>query len=133
MGLMVDFNDFRPSGNRPIYLQIVDHVKRSCIKGISNNGDEMPSRRVLSALLGINPMTVQKAYRILEDEGLIESRAGSGSFITLNDERIREMKADLLKENIREITVSLKQMGISRDEAAELIKNYWEGTEENEK
>ncbi len=133
MGLMVDFNDFRPSGNRPIYLQIVDHVKRSCVKGISNNGDEMPSRRGLSALLGINPMTVQKAYRILEDEGLIESRAGSGSFITLNDERIREMKADLLKENIREITVSLKQMGISRDEAAELIKNYWEGTEENEK
>ena len=130
---MVDFNDFRPSGNRPIYLQIVDYVKRSCVKGISNNGDEMPSRRVLSALLGINPMTVQKAYRILEDEGLIASKAGSGSFIILNDDKIRELKSDLLKENIREMIFSLKQMGISRDEAVELINNYWEGTEEDEK
>ena len=128
---MVDFNEFRPSGNRPIYQQIVDYIKRSCVKGISVNGDEMPSRRVLSALLGINPMTVQKAYRLLEEEGLIESRTGSGSFITLNEDKIRELKDDLLRENIREITSSLKQMGIGREEAVELISYYWEA-EENE-
>ncbi len=132
MNNMVDFNDFRPAGNRPIYQQIVYYVKRSCVKGISNNGDEMPSRRTLSALLGINPMTVQKAYRLLEEEGLIESRAGSGSFITLNEDKIQQLKADLLRENIREITLSLQQMGIERDEALELIRENWGNVDHEE-
>ena len=55
------------------------YVKRGVVSGAIVDGDELPSRRVVSALLGVNPNTVQKAYRALEDEGLIESHTGAKS------------------------------------------------------
>ena len=59
----------------PIYLQILLFIKRGIIAGTVVNGDELPSRRVLSALLGVNPNTVQKAYRLLEEDGLKTAQA----------------------------------------------------------
>ena len=52
---MVSFSSFRAVGGTPIYLQIQNFIRRGCIAGTIQNGDELPSRRVLSALLGVNP------------------------------------------------------------------------------
>ena len=68
---MIDFSGFRAEDGSPIYVQLVRYVKRGVVSGAIGDGDELPSRRVVSALLGVNPNTVQKAYRALEDEGLI--------------------------------------------------------------
>lgn len=67
---MVSFEGFRAVDGVPIYLQIQTYIRRGCVAGTIRDGDELPSRRVLSALLGVNPNTVQKAFRLLEDEGL---------------------------------------------------------------
>ena len=85
----------------------------------------MPSRRVLSALLGVNPNTIQKAYRTLEDEGIIESRTGSKSTIVLEKTKSTEIKNTLLESDIKEVIKTLKQIGITKDEAFELINKYW--------
>ena len=61
---MVSFGGFRPEGSEPIYLQIVGYIKRGIVAGEIPSGDELPSRRMLSALLGVNPNTVQKACRM---------------------------------------------------------------------
>ena len=74
---MVDFSAFVPEDGLPIYLQIIRHVKRAIAAGTVQAGDELPSRRVLSAQLGVNPNTVQKAYRLLEEEGL-QAAGGRG-------------------------------------------------------
>ena len=84
---MVSFEGFKPDGSEPIYLQIVNHVKRGIVSGEIPDGDELPSRRMLSALLGVNPNTVQKACRMLEEEGILVSHAGSKSFVTFTAER----------------------------------------------
>ena len=68
---MLSFSRFVPEEGLPIYLQIIRHVKRGIAAGTVQGGDELPSRRMLSAQLGVNPNTVQKAYRLLEEEGLI--------------------------------------------------------------
>ena len=62
---MISFESFIMEDGMPIYLQIILFVKRGIIAGVIVDGDELPSRRVLSALLGVNPNTVQKAYRML--------------------------------------------------------------------
>ena len=67
---MISFECFPLEEGIPIYLQIIRHVKRGIVAGIVRDGDELPSRRVLSARLGVNPNTVQKAYRLLEEEGI---------------------------------------------------------------
>jgi GntR family transcriptional regulator len=123
---MILFDDFKASGGMPIYLQILSYVKRGIIAGTIVDGDELPSRRVLSARLGINPNTVQKAFKTLEDEGLIQSRAGAKSCVSVTQRVIRRLKEELLMEDVKNITKSLKQMGITKEESLELIEKYWE-------
>ncbi|MBQ6897953.1 MAG: GntR family transcriptional regulator [Clostridia bacterium] len=123
---MISFDGFIPDGILPIYLQIILFIKRGLIAGSVVNGDELPSRRVLSALLGVNPNTVQKAFALLEEQGLISSRAGAKSVISVTDDQIAEIKAELLLSDIKSITSALKQMGLSREEAARLIEENWE-------
>ncbi len=110
----------------PIYLQIVLYIKRGIIAGVIDDGDELPSRRILSALLGVNPNTVQKTYRLLEDEGLIQSHAGAKSYMVLDEEKVRRIRQELLEGDARNIVSAMKQMGLSLDEASALLKKYWD-------
>ena len=123
---MISFDGFIPDGILPIYLQIILFIKRGLIAGTVVNGDELPSRRMLSALLGVNPNTVQKAFALLEEQGLISSRAGAKSVIAVTQEQIAEIKSELLLSDIRNITSALKQMGLTREEAARLIEENWD-------
>ena len=122
---MVSFEGFAASGALPIYLQMVLHIKRGVIAGSIKDGDELPSRRVLSALLGVNPNTVQKAYRILEDEELIQSRSGAKSYMLLDGEKTERIRAELTEHDARAAVTAMKQMGLSKDEAVALIEKYW--------
>ena len=81
---MISFDSFVISDGSPIYMQILRYIQRGAAAGRITDGDELPSRRVLSALLGINPNTVQKAYQELERRNIIYSVAGKGSFIAPN-------------------------------------------------
>ena len=92
---MITFDDFKASGGMPIYLQILNFVKRGIVAGTIVDGDELPSRRVLSARLGINPNTVQKAFKALEDEGLIQSRSGAKSYVSVTQRVIKRLKEDI--------------------------------------
>lgn len=110
----------------PIYLQILLYIKRGIIAGTIADGDELPSRRVLSALLGVNPNTVQKAYRMLEEEGLIASHSGAKSYMVLPQETIQRVRAELLEGDARTIVSAMKQMGLSKAEALALLETYWD-------
>lgn len=66
----------------PIYLQIVRQFKYLIATGVLKEGDELPTVRALAQELLINPSTVVKAYRELENEGLIYSRTGSGTYVS---------------------------------------------------
>ena len=123
---MISFEKFIMEDGTPIYLQILLYIKRGIIAGTIADGDELPSRRVLSALLGVNPNTVQKAYRMLEEEGLIASHSGAKSYMVLPEETIRRVRAELLEGDARTIVSAMKQMGLSRAEALALLEKYWD-------
>ncbi len=126
---MISFEKFKMEDSGPIYQQIILHIKRGMIAGTVENGDELPSRRVLSALLGVNPNTVQKAYRLLEDEGLIASHSGAKSFVVLSPRALERIKRELVESDARAAVRVLRQMGISLSEAQGLIERFWEGEE----
>ncbi len=121
---MVSFERFIPCDG-PIYQQIVLYIKREISAGTVCSDDEMPSRRVLSALLGVNPNTVQKAYRMLEDEGIIKSHSGSKSLIVADEKMRNKIRTELLETDARGVVTTLKQMGIGKKEAFELIERFW--------
>lgn len=122
---MISFEELTLNSALPIYLQIVLFVKRGMAAGTIRNGDEMPSRRALSALLGVNPNTIQKACRILEEENLICSHAGAKSYASVTETQMAQVRRQLLEEDARALVQAMKQMGVSKEEAAEMIMTLW--------
>ena len=129
---MISFEQFRMEDGSPIYLQILRYIKRGVIAGQIKDGDELPSRRVLSALLGINPNTAQKAYRMLEEEGLIESRAGAKSYVRVTPETVEAIRKRLLLREIQSTVHTLKEMGLTREEALAYVRDFWDVPAEQE-
>ena len=122
---MISFDEFIMLDTSPIYLQILLYIKRGVVAGAITDGDELPSRRMLSARLGVNPNTVQKAYRMLEEEGLVRSHAGARSCMVLEEAVIARVRKELLEEDARDAVSKLRQMGVSMEEAIGLIQKYW--------
>ena len=128
---MISFEHFLMEDGSPIYQQILQYIKRGIIAGTIKNNDELPSRRMLSSLLGVNPNTVQKAYRLLEEEGLIQSHSGAKSYMVLDELSVKRIKQELLENDAQNIIRAMKQMGFSKEEALSVIDKYWERGEEH--
>lgn len=122
---VISFDHFIPEDGVPIYQQIVRHIKRGIVSGQIKSGDEVPSRRMLSALLGVNPNTIQKAFALLEGEGLMESRPGAKSYMVIPTDQAEKIREQLLEADARAIITSLKQMGLSMDQAISIIEKFW--------
>ena len=127
---MITFEGFVLDDGIPIYLQIVTWLKRGIAAGQVMDGDALPSRRVLSALLGVNPNTVQKAYHMLEEEGLITSQSGAKSYVVLTPQIKLAVRQTLLRTDIKAIVSAMAQMGLSKKEALALVEKYWEEKDE---
>ncbi len=123
---MISFENFVLEDNVPIYLQIVGYIKRGIVAGTIEDGSEMPSRRMLSALLGVNPNTVQKSYAMLEEEGLIHSRSGAKSCVAADDAAIRRLRGELLGQNLKTVIDAMKQMGMTLADAQAALADHWE-------
>ena len=123
---MISFEAFVLEDNVPIYLQIVGYIKRGIVAGTIADGAELPSRRMLSALLGVNPNTVQKSYAMLEEEGLIHSRSGAKSCVAADEAAIRRLRGELLGQNLKTIIDAMKQMGMTLEAAQAALADHWE-------
>ncbi len=122
---MISFDGFTMENGVPIYQQILLHIKRGVVAGTIADGDELPSRRLLSALLGVNPNTVQKAYRILEEEGLVQSHSGAKSYMVLDESKAAAIRSELVEEEAKSSLERLKSMGLSREDVIALVDRYW--------
>ena len=122
---MLNFDRLVLDESGPIYLQILRYVKQGIAAGTIANGEELPSRRVVSALLGVNPNTVQKAYRLLEEEGLIQSHTGATSCVVADEAARSRVRTQLLGQDARAMISAMKQMGVTREEALALLDTLW--------
>lgn len=121
---MIQFDSFMQAEGVPIYQQIIRYVKQGIAAGTIRDGEELPSRRVLSALLAVNPNTVQKAYRMMEEEGLVdpipEPRAASTP--TRTGAALRQ---ELTETELRAMVRSMKRMGLDRQSAWSLFERLY--------
>ena len=111
-----------PRSGVPIYLQIIEQIKRSIALGILQAGEQLPTVKQLAIDLTVNPNTVARAYRELEREQVIETAPGRGSFVRANgvtdSPRVAaEIAADALDLALREA----KSVGLERDELRRLF------------
>lgn len=101
------------ASDRPVYQQIVDQVKREIALGRIKRDERLPTVRQLAADLVINPNTIAKAYRQLEQEGIITTRAGSGAFIAQLDSSLsREVCERIIRRQMEMLVVDAVHMQI---------------------
>lgn len=123
---MIDFAGFVQTEGQPIYLQIMRYIKQGLAAGTIADGEEMPSRRALSALLTVNPNTVQKAYRLLEEEGLVQSHTGAKSYVHATEQQRETLRRELTENQLRGMVRDMKRMGLTAAEAMSLIGKLYE-------
>ena len=128
---MISFVDFVLGEGYPIYLQIILHIKQGIAAGAIGHQEEVPSRRALSALLGVNPNTIQKAYHMLEDEGIIVSRSGAKSYTSVDEDTVQHIRRELQAGDTAVWVEAMKRLGLSRDQALGLAADLWEKGQEN--
>lgn len=103
--------DYRDA--RPIYLQICEGFRRQILAGVLREGDRMPSVRELATQLAINPNTIQRAYRELEQQGWMVSVPGKGSFVGGVPGNREDPSRQLLQE-FDDLCARLTALGVSR-------------------
>lgn len=123
---MISFEEFTVEDNGPVYLQIIRYVKQNIASGTIGNQEEVPSRRALSALLGVNPNTIQKAYHILEEEGIIVSRPGAKSYTNVDKQTVERIRREQLQGDTAVWIRAMKQVGMSKAEALALAEIIWD-------
>lgn len=128
---MIDFEQLKFNEEEPVYVQIIEFVKQNIFHGNAKNGDKMPSRREIAAVLEINPNTVQKAYKILEEQGYIVTPPKSSSYFNITEEMLLDKKKVEQETSMLEFINKAKQNNCSLEESIELLKEYWMHTEEN--
>jgi GntR family transcriptional regulator len=106
---------------RPIYEQVKEGFRQLILSGALAADEKMPSVRELAAGLAINPNTIQRAYRELEQEGTIVSVPGKGSFVAMGGSAKAARIAEL-RERLNALAAEFEALGVTRDELAQIIK-----------
>ena len=106
---------------RPIYEQVKDGFCQLILSGALPPDYKLPSVRELASSLTINPNTIQRAYRTLEQEGYIVSVPGKGSFVCDGDQAARARRQELL-ERFDKLVKEMEQLGIPRRQLMDILK-----------
>jgi Predicted transcriptional regulators len=110
----------------PIYVQLVEQVQQFVTSGRLKPGDQLPTVRELASELRVNFNTVARAYRMLDDAGLISTQQGRGTYILdaavngVND----LLKRETLEVQIERFLAELVRQGYTRQEIAETVENF---------
>ena len=116
-----------PHSGVPVYRQLVDQVRFQIASGMLRAGSELSSTRALSAELGVNPMTVSKAFVILEQEGLVERRPGLPLIVrAIPDDTVEQERIARLRTVLEPAVLAARQLELQPKEAEKLFRQMLE-------
>ena len=107
---------------RPMYLQIMEQIRARVAAGDWLSGKELPSIRALAAALNVSVITIKRAYLDLENEGVIVTRHGKGSFVADVNGLAGELREARLDEHLAEAADLARQLGLSEDDLAARLR-----------
>src|SRR5579859_5295793 len=112
---------------KPAYLQVVDQIKSAAASGALRSGESLPSIRPLAEQLRLNRNTVAKAYAELESQGIIETVAGKGCFVTENHSPFRkQVREKMLAEDIDAAIVQAHHLQVGDREFLDMVRERLE-------
>lgn len=110
----------------PIYLQVINDLKKKMIKGEFEPGEKMPASRELAVMYKINQNTAARIYREMEWAGYCFTRRGIGTFVTEEKEILKEMKREMAQELLDGFMSEMQDLGFDVADIVDQIQNYKE-------
>lgn len=111
----------------PVYLQIAQQMREALLRGELKEGELLPSVRMLSGDLGVSVITIKKAYDLLEEQGLVVTHPGKGSYVRgQNLEVIREFQLKEVQDILLQVVDMAKKNGFTKEEVLELLELLYE-------
>lgn len=109
--------------DKPVYLQLIEEVKRRILTEQYKAGSKLPSVRDMAMEAAVNPNTMQRALSDLEREGLIFAERTSGRFVTEDLNMVSSIKNSFAKEIIEEFIKKMRELGLSKEEIIEAVRS----------
>lgn len=118
--------DVKFNNREPVYVQVIRHFKEQIAKGYFEPGQEIPSRRELANQLKINPNTAQRAYKEMEEQGLIYTEGNLPSCITKDAEILKNVRGELITEAVDVFLQAIESINAPLPEVLELVKDAYD-------
>lgn len=118
------------SGERPVYQQIMEHMRAAVLAGEYPAGSRIPSVRELAAMARVNPNTMQRAMTELEREGLLVCGGTIGRSVTEDTAVLERIRSDFRQQVVRRCARMLEELGLTLEEAAALQRQWDQETKE---
>lgn len=122
----ISFENLIFDDKTPVYYQIIKFIKANILLGNLKDGEILPSRRSLAVFLNVNPNTIQKTYRQLEEEGVIITPNNANSILCVNDRTLAEIHNSLVKQEVSDFIKFIKSLNLSYKDMLDLISNLWD-------
>lgn len=113
----------------PIYLQVINELKKKMVKGELMPGEKMPSGRDLAVEYKVNQNTAARIYRELEAQGYCFTRRGIGTFVSEEESMFQDLKKEMASELVKNFMHEMDGLGFEKGDIIEQIVDYKEDTE----
>ena len=105
------FSDLKLNSKTSVYLQIIQHVKRKILNKSIIAYTPLPSRRELASLLSINPNTVQKSYKLMEEEGILRIISNVKSVVYVDEQIMERLQQEMIQETVDDFIANCRECG----------------------
>ncbi|MFW8576953.1 GntR family transcriptional regulator [Enterococcus entomosocium] len=113
------------ASSKPYYEQLVLSIKEDILNGVLTVGDQVPSVREMAKRLLMNPNTVSKAYKVLENEQVLVTIKGKGTFVKVTEDLPRdEIRILQVKERLKELVIEARHLQISMRELSDWMNGF---------
>lgn len=123
---MFHFEQLQLNDRQPVYLQLADHVKRQILLGYVSDGDSLPSRREIAMQTNVNPNTVQKACKRMEEEGYVVTDGNRLSTIRVTPQILEKIQNELMLGICQEFVDKARQNKMTYKQAIDMISALWD-------
>ena len=117
------------NASAPIYLQVINELKKKMVKGELMPGEKMPSGRDLAVEYKVNQNTAARIYRELEAQGYCFTRRGIGTFVSEEESMFQDLKKEMASELVKNFMHEMDGLGFEKGDIIEQIVDYKEDTE----
>ncbi|URN92480.1 MAG: GntR family transcriptional regulator [Candidatus Pristimantibacillus lignocellulolyticus] len=118
--------------NLPIYIQIMNYIKKQIITGHLKPGDKILSVRELATELQINPNTIQRTFQELEREMIVETKRGLGRYVTSEETKIMEIKKDMARDLLDHFIQGMQELGFDNVDIVKIVTHAVDESKEEQ-